>query len=424
MSGMLKTVAADKEANKGWGEKATAPKEVEQKSIQLVTFNTNSFNDDDRTFMAIASTPIVDRMGDTIEQNGWMLDNFIKNPVVPWAHDYSQLPVARVVEIGVNAQGYLQFKYQAPPEGKNPFADTVWEMYRHQFMFAFSVGFKSIEREGDWDTGYNFKKAELLEISAVVVPANPQAVALAYKSGIIDMEQLKGLRTQMDVSFKAMDALIGTAAKSDDGNKDDGHNDDQGKESHTTEGEKSTDNAAEKATKDDEKTDDDHTEDTKSAKVLTNSGQADDNNAMETKAGAKLSKATKAELQAVYDGLEELLSKGTTLQSNIKSLLGETAQDDQTDEGKDAEADTKKDAKDDDNKDAADGEGEQQQGDDNADGDKKGDGEVNAKAGDADAGADQKDAGQDDEEYIDPENMTPEQAEKLAAAVNAELNKQ
>lgn len=226
---MVKTAADTKTGKKWWEQKAApATKEKEAthtKSLQTITFNTSSFNDEERTFVAIASTPVVDRYGDTIDQEGWDLDNFLKNPVIPWAHDYWQPPVGRVVEIGINEQGNLQFKYQAPPKGIYPFADTIWELYRNQFMFAFSVGFSSSDAEGNWESGYQFKACELLEISAVVVPANPQAVALALDKGIINEEQLKGLKSQLADGIKNVDRLIekqATDAKDDKKDEADG----------------------------------------------------------------------------------------------------------------------------------------------------------------------------------------------------------
>lgn len=180
-----------------------------RKQFQQITFSLGKFNDEQRTFQAIASTPLVDRQGDSIDQDGWMLDNFIKNPVIPWAHDYYTPPVGRAIEIGVNQQGYLQFTYQAPPEGVYDLADTVWNLYRNQFIFAFSVGFIPQEYEGNWEDGYTFTKCELLEISAVVVPANPQAVALAYKGEYIDERQAKSLRSKMQAATKFLDEAMG-----------------------------------------------------------------------------------------------------------------------------------------------------------------------------------------------------------------------
>jgi hypothetical protein len=211
---MTKTVAAIHRQNKAewWQQKAAGQAQTELKSetkqFQQITFKIGTFDDEARTFTAVGSTSVVDRQGDSVDQSGWILDNFIANPVIPWAHDYNTPPVGRAIEIGVNDKGQLQFVYQAPPEGLYDLADTVWNLYRNGFLFAFSVGFIPLEADGNWQEGYTFTSAELLEISAVVVPANPQALALAYKMDVISEKQAKSLRSKMTAATKALDQAI------------------------------------------------------------------------------------------------------------------------------------------------------------------------------------------------------------------------
>jgi hypothetical protein len=194
---------SQKEADtSNWWAKTVAPPaakaDEKHKILQTINFNLGSFDDKNRTFLAIASSACVDRQGDVIVQDGWDLANFKNNPVIPWAHDYWQPPVARAVEIGVS-DGVLQFVCQFPPEGLYPFADTIWNLYRNGYMFAFSVGFIPEEPEEGWQwEGNTFRKCELLEISAVVVPANPQALALAAKAGVIDPKQTKQLISKLE----------------------------------------------------------------------------------------------------------------------------------------------------------------------------------------------------------------------------------
>src|ERR1035441_3065011 len=127
-----KKVAVDK-----WWEKTAADPAVlptaRGKIMQTIMFNLGSFNDENRTFTAVASTPVVDRQGDIVDQATWDLSNFKVNPVIPWAHDYLHPPVARAVEVGV-VNGVLQFTYQAPPPGMYEFADLIWNFYRNQYM--------------------------------------------------------------------------------------------------------------------------------------------------------------------------------------------------------------------------------------------------------------------------------------------------
>lgn len=447
---MLKTVAAQGAETKWWEAKA-APIKSDTKSIQTITFSTGTFNDKDRTFVAIASTPLVDRYGDTIMQEGWVLDNFLKNPVVPWAHDYWQPPVARAIEIGVNSQGYLQFKYQAPPEGLYPFADTIWNLYRNQFMFAFSVGFSSIESEGDWSEGYNFMKCELLEISAVVVPANPGAVALAFDGGFIDQPQLKELKNQIADSLKNIDKLIERSTGAKDEKDADSAKDASQVGTISVKVQANTDEvkgllsdindaskrleAATKAAQELKASSD--------AEGLTSTDHIDNTTTMSTKAGAALSKANKDKLRACHKALTDMKAMCDEHILQLTDMIGDEAEGEKAvvadvetkaaaDEGQATEATEAVEAE----ASATEGteakEDEQQLGDANAEG--KGEGEVNSGAGDANEGADQGEAEEaaaaeevveasEGDELVDPDNITPEQAAKVAAAVNEELEK-
>ncbi len=139
-------------------------------------------NEDERTLVAYASTESVDRDGDIIEVGGWELDNFRKNPVLLWAHNYDIPPVGKVLWVKQENKA-LKFKAK--------FADTqmaseIWRLYKDGYLNAFSVGFLPLETENEERDGNQirvFKRQELLEISAVPVPANPEALVADIKNG-------------------------------------------------------------------------------------------------------------------------------------------------------------------------------------------------------------------------------------------------
>ena len=168
-------------------------------------------NNEDRSFWAVASTESPDRYGDVVRQDGWVVDNFMKNPVILWAHDYRRPPVGRVEEVKVE-NGQLLFKAKFLPEGLDPEADKIFEMYKSGFLKAFSVGFMPLEYEANEHGGTTFKKQELLEISAVPVPANPEALTLAFKM-IKEQEEKTAVRphdvgeVDMDSSWDANKAI-------------------------------------------------------------------------------------------------------------------------------------------------------------------------------------------------------------------------
>jgi HK97 family phage prohead protease len=134
-----------------------------------------------KSFIAVASTEDEDRDKDIVRQSGWKLSNFKKSPIVPWSHNYYQPPVARSIKTWVadSSKGpRLLFtpKFDADDEDSM----KIFNKYKNGFLTSFSVGFQGIEfdfrdEENRWYGGREFTKQELLEISCVGVPANPNA---------------------------------------------------------------------------------------------------------------------------------------------------------------------------------------------------------------------------------------------------------
>ena len=161
----------------------------------------------DRVLEFVGSTAQVDRYGDVIEVEGWDLKNYKKNPVFLWAHDYRQPPVGKAVQVGKTDQGLLfQVKFATAEE--YPFADTIYKLYLGGYLRATSVGFQDLAREPITDkegkqVGWRFKKQELYELSAVPVPANPNALIMAVQKGVVsprEVEDLTGVPFEVDLN--------------------------------------------------------------------------------------------------------------------------------------------------------------------------------------------------------------------------------
>ncbi len=151
---------------------------------------------EDRTLAVTISTEAVDRERDTIAVAGWKLDNYRRNPVVLWAHDYGGLPIARSISTEAKDGRLLASPKFAGPD-VYPFADTVYQMYLGGFLRGFSVGFDPAEYViNDDRRGIDFKVQELLEFSAVPVPANPEAL-LGAKGAGIDLAPLVAWATEV-----------------------------------------------------------------------------------------------------------------------------------------------------------------------------------------------------------------------------------
>ncbi len=88
-----------------------------------------------RSLIGVASTSAPDRVGDVVEQDGWVLEPYLANPVVLWAHDDTRPPVARATRVWVEGDRLL-FEAHFPPEGEHPFADLVYRLYQTGYVEA------------------------------------------------------------------------------------------------------------------------------------------------------------------------------------------------------------------------------------------------------------------------------------------------
>lgn len=147
----------------------------------------------------VISTAAVDRMGDTIAVDGWKLDTYRKNPVVLWAHDASELPVAKASNVRIE-DGKLKARAEFVPKEISGKANAVFEMIRGGFLSATSVGFAPIKyaftEAPDRKYGIDFIEQELLEFSVVPIPANAEALVEARSAGI-DIEPIREWATKL-----------------------------------------------------------------------------------------------------------------------------------------------------------------------------------------------------------------------------------
>ena len=138
-------------------------------------------NASSKAYLVVASTGDIDRHGDTVAPDGWRLDAYRANPVVLWAHDYRQPAIGRAPAVWQQDGALLASIEFAPTD----FARTVAGLYQQGYQRGVSVGFRPIRFEERRDArsgaflGIRFLEQELLEISAVPVPANRDALLRA-----------------------------------------------------------------------------------------------------------------------------------------------------------------------------------------------------------------------------------------------------
>ena len=162
--------------------------ETDQKSAMLLKAVDTEVTEaaDDRVLNFRISTETVDSYGDVIKSDGWVLDRFLKNPVVLWAHSRWSPSIGKALSIGVEDNALVASAEFADAE-TYAFADTIYRLLKGKFLRATSVGFfpkEWVEVKDEERWGYDFTKQELFEFSIVPVPANPDALTLAAQTGI------------------------------------------------------------------------------------------------------------------------------------------------------------------------------------------------------------------------------------------------
>lgn len=149
----------------------------------------------------IASNETLDRYDEIIAVDGWDLTNYRRNPVFQNSHKYGDILftlgkglVTEVRQVASAGKALVQRTLFAT--GINPVAKLAYDMYRQKFLNAVSVGFIPIR----WETGSDqspyrrkYLQQELLELSAVSIPANPDALQLALRAGAVDRSDVREL---------------------------------------------------------------------------------------------------------------------------------------------------------------------------------------------------------------------------------------
>lgn len=157
---------------------------------KVFTSEIKGIDEKEGTLTAFVSTATRDRSDEVLAPSGADLKNYAKNPVVLWAHDYSRPPIGKAMWTKRTSEGILsKVKFAS-----TAFAQEIFQLYKEGFLRAFSVGFMPKQFEdgdGKKSPRRTYTNWEMLEYSAVPVPANPDALGLAIQKGILKTEEIK-----------------------------------------------------------------------------------------------------------------------------------------------------------------------------------------------------------------------------------------
>lgn len=176
----------------------------------------------------VASDETLDRDGEVIRVKGWRFTNFGKNSPFVDGHDYTTIEklLGAVVDIVVKGKQLIETVKWAKDVAENRLAQIGWNMTKGGFLKAVSVGILPIKmvtpsekkayREQLTELGLSegngprriFVEQEQTELSAVIVGANPNALAKAYKAEVLsesDLELISKKFAEREVRASAID---------------------------------------------------------------------------------------------------------------------------------------------------------------------------------------------------------------------------
>jgi hypothetical protein len=186
----------------------------------------------------ISSDSTLDRYSEIISPSGWRLETYLRNPVFQNAHQYGDIiftlgraliTEVRTIEVASGQARQVLFQRIQFAVDANPMAKIAYALYAGGYLRAVSVGFlplRWLDANGTEHSTRSFTtptdpahsisptpettppqiknqkskienparlylEQDLLEVSAVAIPANPNALALAYKSGALEKSDLK-----------------------------------------------------------------------------------------------------------------------------------------------------------------------------------------------------------------------------------------
>lgn len=140
-----------------------------------------AIDEDKREISGIATTPEPDRSGDIVEPSGAKFA-----PTVPllWQHRHD-MPIgeARLSAPTKNGIGFVATIAKIDEPGPlKEMVDMAWQAIKAKLVKGVSIGFRSIAHDYMSEGGVRFREYEIIELSAVTIPANAAATIQSIKA--------------------------------------------------------------------------------------------------------------------------------------------------------------------------------------------------------------------------------------------------
>lgn len=173
-----------------------------------------SVSDDQRIIRGIATSPRPDRLGDVV-----VMDGVESASDIPFMlHHDSRLPVGRA-KLGKPTKAGIPFEARLPmvaePGTLRDRVDEAWHSVKYGVITAVSIGFRVLDDAVEAIQGTNglkFLKTEVMELSLVAVPAQPQAVITGFKS--LDQKSIDSIYASIQAARPAATGNKGMPSQS------------------------------------------------------------------------------------------------------------------------------------------------------------------------------------------------------------------
>jgi hypothetical protein len=141
-----------------------------------------SIEDGERAAIRLISTPHIDRDGEILVPSGCMMDDFRKNPVCLYAHDYAGLPIGKDIWIKPTNKGILAKTVYA----NHQFAQDVYGCVKDGFLNTSSAGFIPVEVVSNGEKGFDAWQAILEKDYGITRDESGQAKRMYTKWALLE----------------------------------------------------------------------------------------------------------------------------------------------------------------------------------------------------------------------------------------------
>lgn len=197
------------------------------KTIKVYSAQDMQVDEGKREVVSIINTSAIDRDGEVVQPKGMRKKNFQGNPVVFANHSYmfdpKALPIgySKWVKASTDSAGNDVIIAKTYISDKTQEARDVFGLMQDGVMRAFSIGYESLRASKPTTQEINVRQDlkkcksivrdwDMIEYSAVGLPCNPEALALAvskgYSTKMIDILSGKTANTEQ-VAVEIIDAV-------------------------------------------------------------------------------------------------------------------------------------------------------------------------------------------------------------------------